>query len=338
MGLSKRWLENKIEWLNRVMQLSGVDFAIATEKTNSLEPRMKPPQQWLVFTEISRAHRYNVTIGMHKIGRGPEIGRMIPKTNEDVEQYDWVFHTRDRGTAQRIKGLVWSDDVMGDRVMFEALQSCTRHLKKHEGIHIYTTPDGEKWYAKNECFVNGQIRLYTRRSVKDVGKYGWFLWSLMDQYGGTWELHRFTLNSKEVIDQTMETSEQTGKAIPKALKDLYRLEEKEEDESILVLIPQDCDGLSQKKSYRLTLDLRGMVKGNQVLNIEVLLTKIITTEFPSQYPHVNLDRIKFLIEDDKPIMGLSMLAKYGNQYYYRKPQGNSRYSVKEESYFPRNYY
>lgn len=330
MGLSKRWLESKIEWLNRVMNLHNVDFAIATEKGNPISPT--PKQKWVVFIE-KYSHNRDKSIGMHRIGKGPEIGRCIPNTNDDIDKHDWVFHTRDQAAAKRIKGLVYSPDVMTEQLMFNELQPCVDKLKRHEGIHIYTTDAGEKWYATSDCGVNDQIRMRTKGSAASVSRYGWFYKNVMDQYGGEWLLHRLSLSSKEVIDYSVESSTLTGEIVPKALKKHYRLEETKGDSSITVLTPEEFTGLYRKKNYELLLDLRGVAEEGTVLDINDLLTTIVMKEFPGAYPNVNLDKLLFLIHGGEPLAGKSMLVWHGRKYYCTI-RNKQKFSVNAGSAFP----
>jgi hypothetical protein len=324
MSIRRRFFEGKHAWLNRVLHLHDVDFAIATDSNKN---------QWLVFLE-SVSYGYAPYIGLHRMGEGLEIGRVSMNEDADISQYSFVFHTRNG--ASHVKYLEHSPDVMGNVALLKDQIHVLRQLATHEGIHIYTDPDGVKWYATINSNAGDQLRLWTKRAItSDIGRYGWVMMDLLDQYGGQWFIHRLTLDNREVIDSSVALTAVSSVPVRKGLREIYTLSEMDHDDSIVVLIDKG-QGLHEKKSYRLTLDLTGMLEENQVLNIYYILNDIVQAEFPNRKVTLDLDRIEFVIDGEQN-HGMLMHGVYGNKYFFNRPEGRKTFHTRDNGLFPRTY-
>ncbi|WDS62158.1 hypothetical protein [Pseudomonas phage D6] len=322
MGIRKRLLEGKLAWLNRVMHLHDVHFAYATDANQ---------KRWLVFVEADNDNR----VGLHRIGEGPEVGRMVLTEDRDVDNYTFEFCTRNGST--HVRHLKHHPDKNSLVSFMAANIAIVRQLAPHEGIHIYTDDNGVKWYVACDSSRGPRLSLYTNKDSVGVRRVGWFMFGLLDQYGGEWFLDNLSYKNREVIDPTMATTDVSNTVISKELRDRYTLVEADKDDTVIVLGAQ-VDGLADKRSYRLSIDLSGMVADNQVLNIYYLLQKIVNAEFRGRAVLIDLDRIDFIIDGERN-HGMVMHGTYGNQYFFHFPNGakSANFQIRDNGLFPRTF-
>jgi len=321
MGIRRRLLESKEAWLARVMHLHDVHFAIATDENQ---------KRWLVFVEDD----YEGKVGFHRIGEGPELGRMH-LTGNDASQYTFEFCTRNDST--HVKHLSHRPDAdsvvnfMNDRI------AIVRQLAAHEGIHVYTDARGIKWYAACDSSRGPRLNLYTMPDALSVRRTGWFMFFLLDQYGGTWHLDNLSYKNRVVIDNSMAVTDVSNLPIRKTLRERYTLTEMDKDDSVIALKGAG-EGLSDKHSYRLAIDLSGMAGDNQVLNVYYLINHIVAAEFHGRAVLIDLDRIDFII-DGVLSHGMVMHSLYENKYFFHFPNGSksASFQIRNDGLFPRTF-
>lgn len=323
MGIGRRLLESKLSWLTRVMKMHDVDFGLATDIDDN---------KWVMFMEDG-----NDRVCFHRISGGPEIGRMHLTTNQEVDHYTYQFCTRNKNT--HIRGLVYKADTDILRQRLASKSYVFTLLKPETGVHLYTGPDGTKWYGCSDISWDETIRLVTKEELGINQKRGWFSMSVLDQYEGKWFVDNLDTTREQVI-LSLKHATLANIVAPKTMKERVTLEHKTTTgNSAVTVLWSAGEGRSAKKEYNLTINLIDVIEEYQVLDIHWLLKQMVKDLFDGRQARINLDQIDFII-DHKLVKGKELRKHYGNTYYCsnsNNPSNDGYLEIVTYTQFPHTY-
>lgn len=326
MFLQKKWFEGSLAYFHRCMQHPDVAFAVVTDKRGNKYTFLKDPES-----------RRNEFIGTQR--QVPDsFGQLHLTTNRDVDESQIHYYTRD--AYKYGNGLLYApmlEGVAENTNQYYALMEKYPNLD----VHLHTDNKGIKWYACRNSFSNRRIMLQTEPhphtpmgyiGIRHCYVYG----DVLDQYSGEWHFENLTPEALAAADaKRLEEKEVKSN---RSFESRCTLKKTTGDdcEQVTVLKETDVEGIWDKETFSLVIDVQGLIQSDQVINLRTFLSGWAATLHDRNrrtVVSINLDNVGF--QTTSGIMsGVSLQRFRPNTYFCARSKYERNYIHSSKSNFP----
>lgn len=272
MGVKRRLLEGRREWLKRCLLLDGVTFALG--KDSNFDDHI----YYYHASGDSYAGVRRVQIDK------PSVGHLVIK-DDDLKNTMFDFCTTKYPSTLSNVGVCQDND--GIKRMLMSLRASALHLTDGMGYHVYTDPDGIDWYVtnkSNDVPKDGPNRIRLHSGAKHIELkthyrgVGDVYLMFCHMYQGKWELTEATLDKAVPVRLFPEKEEE------KVSIGRYKLDETPFDDPhwAIALVKRRDDGVEEITKYSLNITLDEKLEQNQCRDLSPLIHQVFASKWYGQ--------------------------------------------------------
>lgn len=273
MGIKRRLLEGRREWLKRCLLLDGVSFAVG--KDSNFDDHI----YYYHASGDSYAGVRRVQIDK------PSVGHLVIK-DDDLKTTLFDFCT-DKYPSTLSDVAVYQDNA-GIKRMLMTLRTSALHLKDGMGYHVYTDPDGIDWYITNKSndapkdgpnrirLHSGAKHLELKTHYRGVGD---VYLTFCHMYQGKWEFTEATLDNAKPVHLFPEEEKKEDVSIGR-----YKLDETSHSDPhwAIALVKRRDDGIEEVTKYALNITLNEELEQAQHRDLSPLIHQVFAKNWYGQ--------------------------------------------------------